>query len=86
MKLGRRFRALADFRLGFGEHRNKRLAQVPRDYLTWLISTKSPDLSADRWATEQFLNACRGQQRAANGKRPRCRRRRIERRHGASSP
>lgn len=52
-----RHRTLAAFRLSFGVHRNKPLAEVPESYLRWMLTQDAgnPTLAADIWAAKQYL-------------------------------
>ncbi len=52
-----RHRTLAGFRLSFGVHRNKPLAEVPASYLRWMLRQDAGNqtLAADIWAAKQYL-------------------------------
>mgnify|MGYP001588246841 CR=1 FL=1 len=57
MKQKHRRCELANFRIDFGMYRGRRLSQVPRDYLDWIIAECHDKTVV--WMVNQYIAICR---------------------------
>lgn len=65
-----RWKELSGWKLTFGKHRGQTLAQVPKDYLWWVVNKAECVSATDKWVIAEYLGSKRPRRRRRKHKKP----------------